>query len=291
MQPRQLVRQDFDLIPGQGQFPHVPQPYDVQRHLLQLVLIDKQLLQPLHPLDSAEISDRVFADLQVLDIPVLGGNSADGLYLVADGLNLLDVGFLDGGGEEAELAEDLIGKTSVVEADPFFVLLEHLAKRLLDPEFLDLLVLDVDVLLAEGVGDLENYEGVPEVVFVLVGGDVVYFVEVSAFDADDVGLVLVGMPAEGLDLQLLALDEDANSELRDALVLTGDLHAVFDDFVVLEGSRDEGLRVHGGYLALSAQPKQAFLALDVVADVIVVVVVVGALAADEGSVEELKLSL
>ena len=126
MQPGQLVRQDFNLIPGQGQFPHVPQPYDVQRHLLQLVLIDEQLLQPLHPLDSTEVCNRVLTDLQVLDVPILSGNSVDGFYLVADGLNLLDVGFLDGGGEEAELAEDLIGKTSVIEADPFFVLLEHL---------------------------------------------------------------------------------------------------------------------------------------------------------------------
>lgn len=75
------------------------------------------------------------------------------------------------------------------------------------------------------------------------------------------------------------------------MVLTGDLHTILDDFIVFEGSRDEGFGIHGGDLASSAQPKQASLAFDMMPDVVVMVIVVRTLAADERTVEELKLSL
>lgn len=107
---------------------------------------------------------------------------------------------MDGSSEEAEFAKDFVGKTGVVEADPFFVLLEDFAKGLFDPKLFDLLVLNVDVLLAKRVGYLENYKGVSEVVLALVLGDVVDFIEMTTFNADNVGLVLVSMPPEGLHL-------------------------------------------------------------------------------------------
>lgn len=198
---------------------------------------------------------------------------------------------MDGSGEEAEFAEDFVGKTCVVEADPFFVFLEDFAKGLFDPKLFDLLVLNVNILLAKRVRYLENDKGISEVVLVLVSGDIIYFIEMATFNADDVGLVLVSMPPEGLHLQLLAFNKDAYSKLRDALVLTGDLHTILDDFVVFEGSRDEGLGIHGGDLAFGAQPKQASLAFDMMPNVVVVVVVIGTFAADEGTIEELKLSL
>lgn len=74
----------------------------------------------------------------------------------------------------------------------------------------------------------------------------------ATFNADNMGFILVGMSPEGFHLQFLAFYKDAYSKLRDALVLAGDLHAVLDDFVVFEGSRDEGLGIHGGDLAFGA---------------------------------------
>lgn len=65
---------------------------------------------------------------------------------------------MGGSGEEAELTENFVGKTGIVKADSFFVLLEDFAKSLLDPKLFDLLVLNVDVLLAKRVGYLENYK-------------------------------------------------------------------------------------------------------------------------------------
>lgn len=196
-----------------------------------------------------------------------------------------------GSGEEAELVEDFVGETSVVETDPLFIFLEDFTKGLLDPKLFDFVVLNVDVLLAEGVRYLEYYEGISEVGLLLVGGDVIYFIEMTAFDADDVGLVFVGMPPEGLNLQFLTFNKDAYSKFRDVLVLASDLNAVFDDFFVFEGGRDKGLGIHRVNLAPCTQPIQTLLAFDMMAYVVVVVVVVGALAADEGTVEKLKLSL
>lgn len=158
MQSGQLIRQHFDLIPSQGQFSHIPQSYNIKWHLFQLILIDEQLLQSLHPLYATEVSNCILADLQILDVSILGSYSVNGFYLVANRLDLLDVRFLDGSGEETKLTEDFVGKTGIVEADPFFVLLEDFAKSLLDPKLFDLLVLNVDVLLAKRVGYLENYK-------------------------------------------------------------------------------------------------------------------------------------
>lgn len=58
----------------------------------------------------------------------------------------------------------------------------------------------------------------------------------SAFNADDVGFVLVSMSTEGLDLQLLAFDKDAYSKIRDSLIFTADLHTVLYDLIIFEGS-------------------------------------------------------
>lgn len=114
--------------------------------------------------------------------------------------------------------------------------MEHLAKGLFYPKLFDLIVLDVDVFFAKGIGYLEDDKGISEVILVLVGGDIIYFVEMAAFDANDVSFVLASMSAEWLNFKLLAFNKDTYSKFRDALVLTRDLHTIFDDLVIFEGS-------------------------------------------------------
>lgn len=192
----------------------------------------------------------------------------------------------------AEAAELLVLDVVVVEADLLLVPVVDGLQFLGHKELADLLIVDLDVLPSVGFPYLEDEVILPEAQAVLFGGDVVDAVEVFVLDADDGSLILGCVLPEGLDLGGLAFDEDADAVFGDGRVAPAfESVAAVDDFVLLVGGRDEGLAVGEVELAASAEPVVAVLAFEVVLDVVVVVEVAGAAAADEGLVVALVLVL
>jgi hypothetical protein len=142
--------------------------------------------------------------------------------------------------------------------------------------------------LPVGLPNFEDQKLLLEVKFLLICGYIINFIKLLILDADDGGLALGLVLAEGLDLDGLTLDEDADAVVGDeAVSIALDAVAPADDLILLVSSRQHGLAIGGVQLAPRAHPKAAVLALKMPFDVVVVVAVAIAAAAYEGLVVHL----
>lgn len=188
---------------------------DLARKLLEIVIVDIYLLQLPHPAEGAKVSDSIFAQLQLDHVVEMLSDLVAGGHSVTYQLHGLDAVLLFGATDGAEFPQPFIGEGFVIEVGSFFIPGEQVLEFLLSQVLLHGLVANFDALLAQLLIQLKHKEFFHEFLLLLLTGSIIYLVDMFVVDAYYfLDRLPIGVLAEGLDCDLLALDIDANPILR-----------------------------------------------------------------------------